>query len=164
MKNKITTIIVFTLFLFSIQSSVAQQTSVETIVERYEITFYSEFKGQKLKLKLSNLYYSIGDYNSTINNKPLESKEKIFLSITSEDIITKEFLKIFEPKAPKINGYIEIKDSRRKMPTRKLEFLDAEIVLTESFSSISIAEGANNSITIYTDILVIDGISIFSKQ
>ena len=50
------------------------------------------------------------------------------------------------------------------MPTRKLEFLDAEIVLTESFSTISITEGANNSITIYTDILVIDGISIFSKQ
>lgn len=164
MKNKFSALLIFTIFLFTIQNSVAQQINDDKIEERYQIAFYSEFKGQKLKLKLSNLYYSVGGYNSSVNNKPLENKEKIYLSITSEDIITKEFLKIFEPNAPKITGYIEVKDSSGKMPTRKLEFLDAEIILTESFSTNSLPyEGTNSSITIYTDLLVIDGVSIFSK-
>lgn len=144
--------------LFYLSNVFAQEES------RYDLSLNLEFNGTKTKIKISNVNYSLNNYlietdavATAIPAKP----EPTYITITTSDALPKEFFKIFESLKNKANGIIEVKDNFGKTPTRKIEFKNSSLQVSESLSNY--ATGNSTSITIYGNFLVIDGISVFSK-
>ncbi len=154
---KTTTKILFLLsFCFlSIQSAFSQE---ET---RYEQTLNIECNGVKSKVKLTYISYSLSQYQLNTDPAAVQKADPTYLNVTTSESPTKDFMKIFENLKQKVNGFIEIKDNFGKSPIRKFEFKNAYLVLTESLSNVN--SGNSSNISIYSDSIIIDGVSIFSK-
>lgn len=130
---------------------------------RYEMNLNIEFNGAKTKLKVSNVSYSLNSY--VVEPDPTATvpvkQEPIYLSVSTTDTLTKDFFKIFESVKNKANGFIEIKDNFGKTPTRKIEFKNSSVQISENLSNY--ANGNSTSITIYGTVVIIDGVAVFSK-
>lgn len=128
---------------------------------RYEQTLNIECNGAKTKVKLTYISYSLSQYQTNADPAAFQKPEPTYLNVTTSETPTKDFMKIFENFKQKVNGFIEIRDNFGKSPTRKFEFKNAYLVLTESLSNVN--SGNSSNISIYSDSIVIDGVAIFSK-
>jgi hypothetical protein len=157
MKTKFNLFTILLICIFSSQNVFAQEES------RYDLSLSIDFNGSKTKLKISNISYSINNYVVETDPAPTAptKPEPIYISVTTSDNVNKEFFKIFESNKNKVNGYLEIKDNFGKIPTRKIEFKNSSMQVSENMSNY--ANGNTTSITIYGSVVIIEGVSIFSK-
>jgi Hemolysin coregulated protein Hcp (TssD) len=155
MKTTTKILFLFAFCFLSIQSVFSQEES------RYEQTLNIEFNGIKSKVKLNYISYSLSQYQSNADPAAVQKPDPTYLNVTTSETPTKDFMKIFENFKQKVNGFIEIKDNFGKSPARKFEFKNAYLVLAESLSNVN--SGNSSNISIYSDSIVIDGVSIFSK-
>jgi len=155
MKTTTKILFLFAFCFLSIQSAFSQEES------RYEQTLNIECNGVKSKVKLTYISYSLSQYQLNTDPAAVQKADPTYLNVTTSESPTKDFMKIFENFKQKVNGFIEIKDNFGKSPIRKFEFKNAYLVLTESLSNVN--SGNSSNISIYSDSIVIDGVSIFSK-
>lgn len=158
MKTKFNLFAILLICIFSSQNVFAQEES------RYDLSLNIDFNGAKTKLKISNVSYSLNNYiieTDPATNLAPAKPDPTYITVTTSDNLPKDFFKIFESIKNKANGVIEIKDNFGKVPTRRIEFKNSSMQVSESLSNY--ATGNSTSITIYGNILLIDGISIFSK-
>jgi hypothetical protein len=128
---------------------------------RYDLSMVVDFNGAKTVLKVSNVSYNLNTYVVETDPATPTKPEPLYISVTSLEVLPKDFYKIFESYKNKVNGYIEVKDNFGKNPTKKIEFKNSSIVLSESMSNYT--DGYSSNITIYGNFVTIDGVGILSK-
>lgn len=145
------------MFALSIANLYSQESS------RFKATLHTEFNKQTSTLELNSYNCTLGSAPTTVDQSSLDNMDRFYLTVGSVYITPKELLKLFETKTQNVNGYIEIIDTATGTTARKVAFKNATYVISESFSSASYGEYTYISITIYTNNLVIDGVSVYSK-
>jgi hypothetical protein len=155
MKNTVKLLLFIFVSLFSFGNLYSQEES------RYELSLTVDFNGTKTKLKISNVSYNLNTYIVETDPSTPVKPEPTYISVTTADSLPKDFYKIFESYKNKVNGFVEVKDNFGKVPTKKIEFKNSSLVVSESMSNY--ANGNSSSITIYGNFVSIDGVAILSK-
>lgn len=137
--------------------------SQDEVQNRFKLTLNTMINNQKNVLKIESFGYTIDQYKDKVDDVTIEIKDMVYIYVSGSETINKDFIKLFETKTQNINGYIEIKDTQGKIPTKKIEFKNSRYSLSENYSTNNYENPSSFSISIYTNDIIIDGASIYKK-